>query len=181
MVERFGGTAILTPVGLVSGTDRVAWVTRDWKTEIVINIQGDEPLVDPRSIDRLVAEMLEDELCDMATLAVKKRDQEELKNPNVVKVTFSSSGNALYFSRQALTCGPDHAFYKHIGIYGYRRNALLKFCSLRRSPLESAERLEQLRALEAGFRIKIVEVSHDTVSVDHPSDVGKVEALMGET
>lgn len=170
-----------------SGTDRVAEVAARLDCDAVVNIQGDEPLIDPAVIDA-VAEALT--RGDMTTAAVPIKDPADLENPNVVKVVTSVTGRALYFSRRPIPCvrellgQPASAhlaafqFLKHLGIYGYRRHTLLALVGLPVSALEKAEKLEQLRALENNIDIQVVVVEHDSVGVDTPADVARVEAIL---
>jgi 3-deoxy-manno-octulosonate cytidylyltransferase (CMP-KDO synthetase) len=174
-VQGFGGKVRMTPSDLPSGSDRVAWVAKDLKADIVVNLQGDEPLLKPEFIDRLVKGLQDQAQCQLSTLAVKRADAKELNNPNCVKVVFDSKGKALYFSRSPLASEPTGVFYKHIGIYAYRRDALFEFCRLTPSELELTEKLEQLRALQNGMKILVCVVAHDTMAVDVPSDIPKVE------
>jgi 3-deoxy-manno-octulosonate cytidylyltransferase (CMP-KDO synthetase) len=171
-----------------SGTDRVAEVVGRWACDAAINIQGDEPLIDPAVIDAVAAALAD---AEMATAATPLRDPDLLASPNAVKVVVSRAGHALYFSRCAIPYLREAAsrsvteqlaafpFLQHIGVYGYRRPALLRLVALPVSPLEEAERLEQLRALENGFRIAVVRVEHTSVGVDVPADVARVERLLG--
>lgn len=177
-VEAFGGRAEMTSVSCPSGTDRVAEVARATDAGLVFNLQGDEPLLGSETIDALVEALASDPGADMATLAVPCEDPTLLVDPNVVKVVIDSRGHALYFSRQPLACGPGGRFLKHIGVYGYRRAALLELCALPPSRLEQVERLEQLRALEHGKTIRVAVVEDDTVAVDRPGDVALVEARL---
>ena len=170
-----------------SGTDRIAEVARRCECDGVVNIQGDEPLMDAAVIDQ-VGRALAD--CEMATAATPLRDPAEYDNPNVVKVVVSASGRALYFSRRTIPCLRDAAgrsvpeqlaafpFLKHLGIYGYRRETLLRLVRFPVSPLEAAERLEQLRALEHDIPIAVVRVNYDSVGVDTPEDVARVERTL---
>ena len=170
-----------------SGTDRIAEVARRCECDGVVNIQGDEPLMDAAVIDQ-VGRALAD--CEMATAATPLRDPAEYDNPNVVKVVVSASGRALYFSRRTIPCLRDAAgrsmpeqlaafpFLKHLGIYGYRRETLLRLVRFPVSPLEAAERLEQLRALEHDIPIAVVRVNYDSVGVDTPEDVARVEQML---
>jgi 3-deoxy-manno-octulosonate cytidylyltransferase (CMP-KDO synthetase) len=170
-----------------SGTDRIAEVASRVPADGYINIQGDEPLMDPAVIDA-VAEALRDS--DMSTASTPIRDLAEFDNPNVVKVVTTTGGRALYFSRRTIPYLRDAAqkplpeqlagypFQKHLGIYGFRRDTLLRLVGFPVSPLEAAEKLEQLRALENGFCIAVARVNHDSVGVDVPSDVARVEALL---
>ena len=170
-----------------SGTDRVAEVVQRWDCDGAVNIQGDEPLLDPKVIDA-VADALED--CAMSTAATPIVDLAEFDNPNAVKVVVNAGGRALYFSRRTIPFVRDAAsrplaeqlaafpFLKHLGIYGYRREALLRLVRWPVSSLERAEKLEQLRALENGLEIAVVRVAHDCVGVDTPEDVARVEARL---
>ena len=170
-----------------SGSDRIAEVAARCACDAVVNIQGDEPLIDPAVIDA-VAGLLAG--CEMSTAATPVRKPDELDNPNVVKVVVNAAGRALYFSRRTIPYLRDDAsrpvkvqlaafpFLKHLGIYGYRRETLLRLVKFPASPLEKAERLEQLRALENGIAIAVVQVAHDSVGVDVPGDVARVEAWM---
>ncbi len=181
VAEGFGAFAVLTPMTCATGTERVAWVAREAGGSaegIILNIQGDEPLVSARDIDRLIESLEKDETAQMATLAVRKQDEEAFNNRNVVKVVTSREGHALYFSRTPLASHSDHSFLKHIGIYAFRQQALLRFCELEASALEQAESLEQLRALENGIRIKVVETTNDTIGVDVPEDILAVESVL---
>ena len=173
-----------------SGTDRIAEVASRVPADGYINIQGDEPLMDPAVINA-VAEALRDS--DMSTASTPIRDLAEFDNPNVVKVVTTAGGRALYFSRRTIPYLRDAAqkslaeqwasypFQKHLGIYGYRRDTLLRLVGFPVSPLEAAEKLEQLRALENGFSIAVARVEHDSVGVDVPTDVARVEALLAST
>jgi 3-deoxy-manno-octulosonate cytidylyltransferase (CMP-KDO synthetase) len=170
-----------------SGSDRIAEVAQRCQCEAVVNIQGDEPLIDPEIIDAVAKALQKHEMSTAATLI---RQAEEYDNPNVVKVVVSPAGRALYFSRRTIPYLRDAAnrsvreqlaafpFLKHLGIYGYRRETLLRLVNFPVSPLEQAERLEQLRALENGIDIAVVKVEYDSVGVDVPEDVARVEALL---
>lgn len=184
-VEAFGGDAMLTSAECATGTDRVAEVARQYDCEFVLNIQGDEPLMRPEMIDQLVEGMQSDAGCVMGTLARKINAAEQLTNPNVVKVVIGVNGNALYFSRSQIPYVRDAAdqfrggkFFKHLGIYAFRREFLLKFVQLPPSELEKTEKLEQLRALENGFAIKVLITPHDSIGVDRPEDVELVEEIL---
>ena len=171
-----------------SGSDRIAEVAARCACDAVVNIQGDEPLMDPAVIDAVAAALTDGE---MSTAATPVRLIEELDNPNVVKVVVNAVGRALYFSRRTIPFLRDAAnrsgaeqlaafpFLKHLGIYGYRRETLLRLVRFPVSPLEAAEKLEQLRALENGIAITVVQVNYDSVGVDVPADVARVEALLG--
>lgn len=174
----FGGKAVLTPSTFESGTDRVAFAVADSDAGLIVNLQGDEPLLSPLAIDRLVEFLDASPDLAMATLAVGKHLPSELNDPNIVKVIFARNGRALTFSRQPLRADPDGRFFKHVGIYAFRTAALRTFCALPPSPLERAERLEQLRALENGLPIGVVLLDQDTIAVDVPADIAKVEAQL---
>ena len=189
-VEAFGGDAMLTSPDCATGTDRVAEVARAYDCEWVLNIQGDEPLMRPEMIDQLVEAMQADTKCVMGTLARKLESAANLDNPNVVKVALAQNGNALYFSRSRVPFVRDARsgdspewlklakFYKHLGIYAFRRDFLLRFVQLPQSELEKTEKLEQLRALENGFSIKVLVTPHDSIGVDRPEDVELVEEIL---
>lgn len=175
--QDFGAEARMTSSSHRSGTDRVAEVAREINASVVINIQGDEPLIKGEAIDELV-EALQDEDLPMATLAVKEDDLNLLNDSNVIKVVSDKDGFALYFSRSPLPFQASDYFWRHIGIYGYQKDFLQKFCRIPPSRLEKTEKLEQLRALENGYRIKIIENKFSTLSVDLPEDIIRVENLL---
>jgi 3-deoxy-manno-octulosonate cytidylyltransferase (CMP-KDO synthetase) len=189
-VEAFGGDAMLTSPECATGTDRVAEVARAYDCDLVLNIQGDEPLMRPEMIDQLIEGMQSDPKCVMGTLARKLESAANLDNPNVVKVALARNGNALYFSRSRVPFVRDARsgdsqewlklarFYKHLGIYAFRREFLLKFVDLPQGELEKTEKLEQLRALENGFSIKVLITPHDSIGVDRPEDVELVEQIL---
>lgn len=172
-----------------SGSDRIAEVAGRAQCDAVINIQGDEPLIDPRVIDAVAAAL---DWAEISTAAARIAALEEYDNPDVVKVVVNRAGRALYFSRRTIPYARDAAsgsvseqlaafpFLKHIGIYGYRREALLRLVALPVSALERAEKLEQLRALENGLEIVVVQVNYNSIGVDSPGDVEKVERLLSE-
>lgn len=190
VVKSFGGHVAMTPSELPSGTDRVARVVADMDVDAVINVQGDEPLIDPEAIDLLVDTLLQDDLTPMATLARKITEPEELENYNSARVVIDVNQNALYFSRVPLPFARDlknknewaahFPYYDHIGIYAYRKEFLMKYSSLPFSILEQAEKLEQLRALENGYRIKVGIGEFKPICVDVPQDVDRVEQRMRE-
>jgi 3-deoxy-manno-octulosonate cytidylyltransferase (CMP-KDO synthetase) len=182
----FGGEAILTRNDHRTGTDRVAEVAAHIPAEVYINVQGDEPLVDPDTIDAVAAAMLEDREIAIATPIAAIIHKNDIMDPNVVKAVLDFDGNALYFSRAPIPWVRDTGgqvvarHWKHIGIYGFRRSALLEFPTLPPGELEHIEQLEQLRWLENGFRIRAVETDYDAVSVDVPEDVTRVEKIIRE-
>ncbi|MBI4000121.1 MAG: 3-deoxy-manno-octulosonate cytidylyltransferase [Candidatus Omnitrophica bacterium] len=172
-VESFGGEALLTGIHHASGTERIAEVAKNLACDFIVNLQGDEPLMHFEVADQVVSVLERDASCVMSTACVSKNDPEEFSNPNVVKVTKDKSGWALYFSRSPIPYDRDqrtHQYFKHLGIYGYRRDFLLQFPNLAPSALERREKLEQLRALENGYRIKVIETIHDSIGVDTEAD-----------
>jgi 3-deoxy-manno-octulosonate cytidylyltransferase (CMP-KDO synthetase) len=184
-VAAFGGKAVLTSKDHNTGTDRVAEAVRGLDAEIVVNIQGDEPFVHPGMIDEVVQPLLDDPSLPMCTSMHEITDQEDYANPNVVKVVVDRAGNALYFSRSLIPYPrrtEGHRAFEHIGMYAYRTQFLLKFASLPQTPLEKAESLEQLRVLESGYRLRVVETRQDYIplSVDTPDDLERARALARE-
>lgn len=179
-VQEHGGRAMMTRKDHPTGTDRLAEVAAAHpEADLIVNVQGDEPLIEPSLIDRLVDVFEEEPDLPMATVMTKITDEEEQRNPNNVKVVTNKDGYALYFSRSLLPY-PRHAgcpVYKHIGIYAYRRDFLLRYAAMAPTPLETAESLEQLRALENGYRIKVVETEAQFVGVDTAEDLEKVNAI----
>jgi len=184
-VEAFGGTARLTSSSHPSGTDRLAEVAASLDCDLVVNVQGDEPLIEPGMIDEAVAPFASDATLPMSTLRRRISDPAELANPHVTKVVVDREGNALYFSRAPVPftrpdCPPATA-WRHIGLYVYRRECLLRLAGLTPTALEQAEALEQLRALEHGIRIKVVETQYDSVGVDTPDDLERVRRVFRES
>jgi 3-deoxy-manno-octulosonate cytidylyltransferase (CMP-KDO synthetase) len=184
-VEKFGGKAIQTSVRHRSGTDRIAEAVQSLNlsdSDIVVNIQGDQPLFEPSQIDEVVAPLLADPLLNFCTLIYRIRREEEIDHPNAVKVVFDRDHFALYFSRATIPYvrdeNDDVSYYKHHGIYSYRKGFLMTFTGLPEGALEKLEALEQLRALENGYRIKVVETEHDSVEVDTPEELKRVEEIL---
>ena len=183
-VEAFGGRVALTSPDHATGTDRIAEAVQEINAKWVLNVQGDEPLVPPQALDRLVADMRAHPEIEMGTLAVPLEVHEpDFESSDVVKVVTSPAGRALYFSRAPIPFAREKApqgtmALRHWGIYAFRRDYLERFVTLPRSPLERSESLEQLRALEDGARIRVVQSREQTLSVDRPEDVGRVTALM---
>jgi 3-deoxy-manno-octulosonate cytidylyltransferase (CMP-KDO synthetase) len=179
-VRGFGGIAAMTRATHRTGTDRIAEVAADLSCEIVLNVQGDEPLIEPAMIEAVIAPLAADPMLEMSTVCVPISDRSDYANPNVVKVVMDRTGRALYFSRSPIPHfripDPESRIpvYKHIGLYGYHRTFLLKFATLPQTPLERAESLEQLRALEHGYRIHTVETTYDSIGVDTPEDLERV-------
>jgi 3-deoxy-manno-octulosonate cytidylyltransferase (CMP-KDO synthetase) len=180
-----GVKAVMTREDHPSGTDRIAEAVADEECDVVINIQGDEPLMDPELIDRLGDVMLSGEW-DMATAATPIKTEEDLNNPAVVKAVFGRNGQALYFSRSPIPfvrdAGTDAAgaHFRHLGIYAYTRDYLLKLVAEPPCRLETLEKLEQLRALHIGCRMNVLEVDDVGIGVDTPEDVAKVEQILKE-
>lgn len=180
-VEGFGGRAMMTSPDHPSGTDRLAEVALNYPDiDVIVNVQGDEPMIPPEVIDRLAECFEHDPELDMATLKVKMQE-EDYNNPAAVKVVTSLSGYALYFSRSLMPYPrnkpEDFNVYKHVGIYAYKRDFLLKYAAMAPTPLERAESLEQLRALENGYRIKVLESDFQGVGVDTPEDLAAVNEI----
>ena len=175
--ENFGAEVRMTSPSHHSGTDRVAEVAKEIKSPIIINIQGDEPLLKGEVIDSLVV-ALQDNTIPMATLAARMNDLSLLNEKNIVKVVSDANGFALYFSRSPLPFQASDYFLQHIGIYGYQKDFLLAFSKMQPSRLEKTEKLEQLRALENGYKIKIIETQLHSLSVSSPQDIIKVENLL---
>lgn len=188
-VESFGGKSIMTSPRLKSGTDRCAAAARMVGAEIVVNVQGDEPVISPKTIDAAVSALLSSRENVMSTAAVPIRDPGTLHSENAVKVVLDKSGNALYFTRATIPFlrgvpGKGYLsgfrFLKHLGLYVYRNDFLQKLTKLTETSLEKAEKLEQLRVIENGYRIKVAVVRNDTISVDIPSDVDAVETYLSK-
>jgi 3-deoxy-manno-octulosonate cytidylyltransferase (CMP-KDO synthetase) len=203
-VEGFGGRAVMTAGTHQSGTDRIAEAVTTLgvpEGDVIVNVQGDEPMIMPEMVDEVIG-VMDDERASMGTLARRIEQAEEIGDPNVVKVVFSDDGYALYFSRSPIPYHrdgiassvtsneskdkerTDHAsrvtryYFKHIGIYAYRRNVLMQFAQLPPSRLEQIEKLEQLRALEHGFTIKVKQTVFETIGVDTPKDLERVEQCL---
>ncbi len=196
-VISFGGKAIMTSSEHQSGTDRIAEVAANMNCDIMVNVQGDEPLIRPEMIDAVIS-VLEDSRASVGTLVMPVRDSSEIFDPNIVKVVFDPEGFAWYFSRAPIPYHRDewtaaiaggrqpgtrdkavtHDCYRHVGIYSYRREVLMKLAALPQSRLEMIEKLEQLRALENGYRIKVRETTFETIGVDTPQDLERVEQCL---
>jgi 3-deoxy-manno-octulosonate cytidylyltransferase (CMP-KDO synthetase) len=177
VVRAAGGEAMMTSAEHSSGTDRVAEVARHLPADIYVNVQGDLPFLDPADLDTLVAPMKADEGIAMATLATPIIDEHEWRNPNVVKVVVAANGDALYFSRSAIPFqrvgGRQGCALRHIGVYAYRRDFLFTFSALPQGKLEQVEKLEQLRALESGYRIRVVTSVAPSLEVDTAEDLAR--------
>jgi len=184
-VEKFGGRAIMTAGRHRSGTDRIAeaaTVLNLDENDIVVNIQGDQPIFEPAQVDEVVAPLLADASIPMSTLIYRIVREEEITHPNAVKTVFDKDHFALYFSRSTIPYDRDGVYevnyYKHHGIYAYRRHFLDTFSRLPQGTLEKLEALEQLRALEHGYRIKVVETAYDSVEVDTPAELTRVKEII---
>jgi 3-deoxy-manno-octulosonate cytidylyltransferase (CMP-KDO synthetase) len=184
-VASFGGRAVMTSPDHASGTDRVAEAAAQSGCDIIVNVQGDEPLIRAEAIDAAIG-LLDDSRADIGTVAARIKTREEISDPNVVKVAMDGEGFALYFSRAPIPYHRDRwkspgevdiegvELYRHVGIYGFRREALLRFSALEPTALERTERLEQLRALEHGMRIKVGITDYEALGVDTPEDLERV-------
>ncbi len=187
----FGGRVLMTPGDLASGSDRVAYAARDWDSKVILNVQGDEPLIAPEVLSRLAKHLVENPDDDVATLAAPATP-EDFDNPDVVKVVSDTNGRALYFSRAGIPYAhasrggqltrPQRGYQsqRHIGVYGYQRKALLEIAATPQTPLELAESLEQLRMLESGFSIRVLSVAKAWPGVDTIKDSRRVEAYLAE-
>ena len=180
-VEKNSGRAIMTRADHKTGTDRLAEVAEKFPdVEVIVNVQGDEPLIEPALIDELIGEFVADKNLQMATVATELTDADEMKNPNNVKVVIDKNNDALYFSRSLIpyprNVGKAKVF-KHIGIYAYRRNFLLAYAKMTPTPLEQSESLEQLRALENGYKIRVIKSSCRFVGVDTEEDLKLVNEI----
>jgi len=182
-VKELGYNAFMTPNSCKSGTDRIAFVAEKFLKDyrVLINVQGDEPLIDFRLVDKLADELKKHRELEFITAAFPIKKEEDVKNPNIVKVVFDKDGYAIYFSRSLIPYNRDNEkvrYYKHMGIYGYKREFVIDFAKSRPSILEKAECLEQLRALENGKKIKVIIAEKDSVGVDTPEDAVKVGKLL---
>lgn len=181
-VRAFGGDVRMTSPAHQSGTDRLAEVARDLACDVVVNVQGDEPMIDPAMIDEAVAPFDADPSLLMSTLRRRIDDDADARNPHVTKVVVDRDGFAMYFSRAPIPyarpgCLPA-PMWRHVGLYAYRRDCLLRLASLPATALEQSEALEQLRALEHGIRIKAMETTFDSIGVDTPDDLERVRRRM---
>jgi 3-deoxy-manno-octulosonate cytidylyltransferase (CMP-KDO synthetase) len=181
--QEFRARVMMTRPDHVSGTDRVAEAASSSPAEIVVNVQGDEPMIDPAAIDAAILGILDDSAAEVPMATIKKRIERlaDIQDPNVVKVVTDAQGDALYFSRCPIPftreTSEQPVHFKHIGLYVYRRDFLLSFPDLPVGPLERAERLEQLRALENGYKIRVVETEYESLGVDTPEDWKQVAEL----
>ncbi len=180
-VEQAGAKAVMTPASCKSGTDRIAYAVKGKKLDIVINIQGDEPVIAPSAIDAAVEVLQRDSKVLMSTVVIPSRDKKDWLDPNVVKAVLTPKGDVLYFSRSPiphLRDGGVPLFYKHMGLYGYRPAWLQKMAVLKPTPLELTEKLEQLRAMENGVFLRAAIKKVDSIAVDVPADARKVERFL---
>ena len=183
-VEAFGGEARMTRPDHRTGTERVAEIAAHVEGDVFVNVQGDEPLLDPLAIDTAVNALLEEPAVSIATVVTPIKTPADIMDPNIVKTVLDFDGNALYFSRAPIPWVRDTAgrvlarHLKHLGLYVFQRDALLEYPTLPQGDLERIEQLEQLRWLENGWKIRVAEVEHDAVSVDVPEDVARVEKLL---
>jgi 3-deoxy-manno-octulosonate cytidylyltransferase (CMP-KDO synthetase) len=186
VVEGFGGEARMTRTDHRTGTERVAEVAAHVAGDVFVNVQGDEPLLDPTAVDTAVSSLLEEPQASIATVATPVKTPGDIMDPNVVKTVLDFDGNALYFSRAPIPWVRDTGskiqvrHLKHLGLYVFQREALLEYPTLPQGELERIEQLEQLRWMENGWKIRVAEVEHDAVSVDVPADVERVEKLLRE-
>ncbi len=181
-VKSFGGKAVFTSKEHTCGTDRICEVVNPLEVKVIVNIQADEPLLDPVMIENVARPLLDNPALNMATLMKRIDGPQEVCDPNVVKVLTDKNGLALYFSRLAIPYQQDKSvravYYKHIGLYAYTKDFLFIFKNLPESYLEKMEKLEQLRVLEAGFRIKVIETKVSTIGVDTPEDLEKAKKII---
>lgn len=183
VVQGFGGKVVFTSKSHSTGTDRLTEVVNAMDVKIIVNIQGDEPLINPLIIDDLVRAMQDDPSIAMATVVKKSYSEEEFRSPDVVKAVIDQKNFALYFSRSPIPtllrpADKEAFFYKHIGIYAYNKDFLFTFKKLPASTLETHERLEQLRALECGYKIKAIETQFETVGIDTPEDLALAQSIL---
>ncbi|MGQ9608932.1 MAG: 3-deoxy-manno-octulosonate cytidylyltransferase [bacterium] len=183
VVKDFGGNAIMTSQH-PTGTDRIAEVAQGCDADIIVNIQGDEPLIEPQMIDEAIEPFFKDDSIDLSTLVHRINSDQEYNNPNVVKVVVNKAGFAMYFSRSPIPYikaninRENISLYRHVGLYVYKKEALLEFAKIQSTPLETCEGLEQLRFLENGYRMKVVETSYKSIGVDTPEDLEKVKNIL---
>jgi len=184
VAKGFGAKIVMTSKGHSCGTDRISEVINPLEVKVIINIQADEPLIHPTMIDSVAQALLNNTSIPMATIMKKIDDPSKVDDPNTVKVVVDKNHFALYFSRAAIPCRAENSevsqpvYYKHIGLYGFTKDFLFTFRNLPVSNLERIERLEQLRVLEEGFRIKVIETKYDTIGVDTKEDLEKVKELI---
>ena len=184
VAQGFGAKVVMTAKEHLSGTDRIAEVVALMDVKVVVNIQADEPLIRPVMIDSIVDALLNDKSLDMVTLMKRITDPEEINNPNVVKVVVDKNNFALYFSRAPIpyrakdSSVKEPIYFKHLGIYGYTKDFLFTYKNMPASILEETEKLEQLRVLSEGFKIKVLETKYETIGVDTPQDLERVKEYL---
>lgn len=192
VVNSFNGRVVMTPKEIKSGSDRIAMVAKNLDdADIIVNVQGDEPLIPPEMIDEAIFPLIHDDSIEVATLIKVITDEDDLKNPNIPKVVLDEEDYAIYFSRLPIPYFRErenhdewlksHTYYKHIGLYVFRKKFLLMFTSWHESLLERAEKLEQLRIIENGYKIKAVVTEYDSIPVDTPEDVERVKQILERT
>lgn len=183
-VKSFGGNAILTRVDHLNGTSRIAEVCETYTDyDVIVNIQGDEPLIEPDMINVIIDSFIEDNTIPMSTLKYKLTDMEEIENPNAVKVITDKNGFAIYFSRSVIPYPRKldiDNYYKHVGIYGYKRDFVMEYAKMPSTPLELSESLEQLRVLENGYKIKVIETPYKIIGVDTQEELDRVRKYIEE-
>jgi 3-deoxy-manno-octulosonate cytidylyltransferase (CMP-KDO synthetase) len=181
-VQAFGGDVCMTSDRHATGTDRIAEAARQIDADLIVNVQGDEPLLEPAAIEQALQPLLHSNHIPMGTLMARIRSSADCDNPNIVKVVTDKRGCALYFSRSAIPffreSGHDQVMFRHIGLYVYRRDFLFLLTGMAPTPLEKAEKLEQLRALENGFPIHVAETGYEPIGVDVPEDIALVETAL---
>ena len=179
--KKYGAKVEMTSSDIKSGTDRVWEVAKNKSYEIIVNLQGDEPFIDTNVIEQTIEVLENDNEVDISTPVTKIKNIEEVNDPNIVKVVFNDKNYAIYFSRASIPfyrdTNIDKKYYKHIGLYCFRKESLKKFVELPLSKLEKIEKLEQLRAIESGMRIKVFKTDYDSISIDTPSDLEKLKSL----
>jgi len=180
-VRDFGGRALMTSPEHTCGTERVAEVAKDIRCDIIVNVQGDEPFIRPEMVDEVVQMLYNEIEAEISTLAKRITDEKEIFSPDVVKVVFDNQGFAMYFSRSPIPYYSSLFHYKHIGIYGYKKDVLLRFASMPQGRLELIEQLEQLRALAGGIKIKVKETPYDTFGIDTPEDLRRAEEWLNSS
>jgi len=185
-VAPFGAQCTMTRADHPTGTDRIAEIAAKHRAEIIVNVQGDEALLDPKAIDQTIQALLDDPGAVMATARHPIHTQEQIQDPNVVKCVTAQGGRALYFSRAPIPHIRDQAdrdaapqvYWQHIGLYVYRKDFLLRYAALPQTPLEQLEKLEQLRVLEHGYSIAVIDTNYEGIGVDVPEDLERVKALL---
>lgn len=182
VVEKVGGKAVMTSPDHESGTDRIAEAAQDVRAHIIVNLQGDEPFIDPEDLDNVADACASDPYAEMATLRQSIIEERDFIDPNVVKVVTDERGYAMYFSRAPIPFHRNGRFeggYKHIGVYAFKREFLLAFASHERTPLEQKEGLEQLRALQMGAKIKVIAARGRSLGIDTPEDLARAQDQSG--